>query len=216
MYVPSSFAETDLETLHRFVEQHSFATLVTNAGDCSFASHLPLLLDRAEGEFGQLIGHLAKANPQADQLQSKNLLAIFHGPHAYISPAWYESNHTVPTWNYQAVHVYGSCILENDPAQLKQILKQYVAFYEAVQPAPWSIPDSDADFVDSLLPAIVGFRIQIKRVEGKFKLNQNQTAERQQKVINALRQQTGENQQAIADQMQANLQESENDTPPRL
>ncbi|WP_417382645.1 FMN-binding negative transcriptional regulator [Gimesia sp.] len=213
MYVPSSFAETDLNTLHRFIERHSFATLVTHAGDCPFASHLPLLLDRSEGEFGQLIGHLAKANTQADQLQSVSPLAIFHGPHAYISPTWYESDHTVPTWNYQAVHVYGSCTLETDPAQLKQILNQYVAFYEAGQPAPWSIPDSDADFVDSLLPAIVGFRIQIERIEGKFKLNQNHSAERQQKVINALRQQTGENQQAIAAQMQGNLHETGNDTP---
>lgn len=215
MYVPSSFAETELKTLHRFIEEHSFATLITNAEGSAFASHLPLLLDRSVGEFGQLIGHLAKANPQSDQLQNQSLLMIFHGPHAYISPAWYESDHTVPTWNYQAVHVYGSCTLETDPAQLKRILEKYVSFYEAAQPVPWSIPDSDTDFVDSLLPAIVGFRIQIERIEGKFKLNQNHSAERQQKVINALRQQAGENQQAIADQMQAHLHQNENDTPSR-
>ena len=215
MYVPSSFAETELKTLHRFIEEHSFATLITNAEGSSFASHLPLLLDRSVGEFGQLIGHLAKANPQSDQLQNQSLLMIFHGPHAYISPAWYESDHTVPTWNYQAVHVYGSCTLETDPAQLKRILDQYVAFYEATQPVPWSIPDSDIDFVDSLLPAIVGFRIQIERIEGKFKLNQNLSAERQQKVINALLRQTGENERAIAAQMQANLHQSGNDSPSR-
>ncbi|WP_417390978.1 FMN-binding negative transcriptional regulator [Gimesia sp.] len=213
MYVPSSFAETDLKTLHRFIEQHSFATLVTNAGGSCFASHLPLLLDRSEGEFGQLTGHLAKANPQADQLQSKNLLTIFHGPHAYISPAWYESEHTVPTWNYQAVHVYGSCALETDPARLKQILEQYVDFYESAQPTPWSIPDAETDFIDSLLPAIVGFRIKIERIEGKFKLSQNHTAERQQKVIKALQQQAGENQQEIAARMQAHLDKSGNDAP---
>ncbi|MCA9004699.1 MAG: FMN-binding negative transcriptional regulator [Planctomycetaceae bacterium] len=215
MYVPSSFAETDLNTLHRFIEQHSFATLVTKAEDHSTASHLPLLLDRSTGEFGQLIGHLAKANPQADQLLNGSLLAIFHGPHAYISPTWYESDRTVPTWNYQAVHVYGSCTIESDPAQLKQILDQYVAFYEAAQPVPWSIPDSDIDFVDSLLPAIVGFRIQIERIEGKFKLNQNHSAERQQKVIDALLRQTGENERAIAARMQANLHQSGNDSPSR-
>ncbi|HAH47428.1 FMN-binding negative transcriptional regulator [Gimesia sp.] len=215
MYVPSSFAETDLKTLHRFIEQHSFATLVTNADGSCFASHLPLLLDRSEGEFGQLTGHLAKANPQAGQLQSQNLLTIFQGPHAYISPTWYESEHTVPTWNYQAVHVYGSCTLETDPGQLKQILEQYVDFYESVQTVPWSIPDADTDFIDSLLSAIVGFRIQIERIEGKFKLSQNHTAERQQKVIKALQQQAGENQRAIAARMQANLHQNGNDSSAR-
>ena len=205
MYVPSSFAETDINKLHDLIEQNSFATLVTHRNDEPYASHIPVLLDRSQGEYGQLIGHFAKANPQCGTAMLEKVLTIFHGPHAYISPTWYEARDLVPTWNYQAVHVYGRYSVIDDPGQLKDVLKQYVNFYEANQPLPWTMQNVDPDFVDQLLQSIVGFTIEIERIEGKFKLSQNHPVDRREKVITALQQQKSENSQAIAGQMQAHL-----------
>ncbi len=205
MYVPDSFAETNLNKLHDFIEQHSFATLVSDLDNEPFASHLPLLLDRNQGKKGQLIGHFAKANPQSQTAQHQKMLTIFHGPHTYISPTWYQSSNTVPTWNYLAVHVYGTYCVIDDPEELKDVIERYVTFYEASQPDPWSLQNIDPDFTNQLLKAIVGFRINIERIEGKFKLNQNQSIERQQKVVNVLKQQSNDQSQEIAKLMQSQL-----------
>ncbi len=111
MYIPSSFAERNVSKLHDFVTANSFATLVSansprsNNGGEPQASHLPLLCDRTFGPLGQLVGHMATANPHWRQLDGEKVLAIFAGPHAYISPTWYETDNAVPTWNYVAVHV---------------------------------------------------------------------------------------------------------------
>ena len=207
MYVPSSFAETDINVLHDFIEQNSFATLVTHRNDEPYASHIPVLLNRSQGEYGQLIGHFANANPQSGTATLEKVLTIFHGPHAYISPTWYEARDLVPTWNYQAVHVYGRYSVIDDPGQLKDVLKQYVNFYEAAQATPWTMQNVDPAFVDQLLQSIVGFTIEIERIEGKFKLSQNHPVDRREKVINALQQQGSEDSQAIATQMQAHLPE---------
>lgn len=205
MYVPSSFAETDQSVLHQFIEQHSFATLITHRESEPFASHLPLLLDRDSGKQGQLLGHFAKANPQGKTTPHEQILAIFHGPHAYISPTWYEAANTVPTWNYQAVHVYGRYTAINDPDELKAVIEKTVTFYEASEKTPWSIQNSDPDFIDQLLQGIVGFKIEIERIEGKFKLSQNHPVERREKVIKALTEQRHDDSQAIAALMQSQL-----------
>lgn len=133
------------------------------------------------------------------------MLTIFHGPHTYISPTWYQSSNTVPTWNYLAVHVYGTYCVIDDPEELKDVIERYVTFYEASQPDPWSLQNIDPDFTNQLLKAIVGFRINIERIEGKFKLNQNQSIERQQKVVNVLKQQSNDQSQEIAKLMQSQL-----------
>ncbi len=205
MYVPSAFSITDLNVLHNFIEQHSFATLISQKNDEPFASHLPVLLDRNQGKQGRLIGHFAKANPQAEVKQYQSVLTIFHGPHAYISPTWYEAPNTVPTWNYLAVHVYGRYSVIDDPCELKDVLEEYVNFYQASQPSQWSMQNVDSTLINQLLKGIVGFTIEIERIEGKFKLNQNHPVERQEKVINHLKQQRGDNSQAIATLMQAQL-----------
>ncbi|QDT98465.1 FMN-binding negative transcriptional regulator [Gimesia aquarii] len=205
MYVPSAFSITDLNELHNFIEQHSFATLISQKDNEPFASHLPVLLDRNQGKQGRLIGHFAKANPHAEMKQHQSVLTIFHGPHAYISPTWYEDPDTVPTWNYLAVHVYGRYSQIEDPKELKGILEQYVDFFEASQPAQWSIQNVDSTLINKLLKGIFGFTIEIDRIEGKFKLNQNHSVERQKKVINHLKKQRGDNPQAIASLMLAQL-----------
>jgi transcriptional regulator len=187
MYVPASFAVTDRAVLHQFMEAHSFATLVSHDGTDPFASHVPLLLDRDAGPHGRLIGHIARANPQWKHAGGQRVLAIFSGPHAYVSPTWYEAQNVVPTWNYVAVHAYGALRLIDDRERLREIVRRTVAVYEANMPRPWSVKMPEAVFIDKLLDAIVGFEIDVDRIEGKWKLNQNHDAERRRKVVEALR-----------------------------
>lgn len=205
MYIPPSFAETDPNNLHDFIEQHSFATLVSHDGNASVASHLPLLLDREFAAHGRLVGHMARANSQWQTADGTETLAISHGPHAYISPGWYEEKHVVPTWNYTAVHVYGVLRIEEDRDQLRDIVDRYVSFYEADQTKPWAIESTDGKFIDQLLDAIVGFTIEIDRIEGKSKLSQNHSHERREKVIRRLNESDGEQQRQIAALMTATL-----------
>ncbi len=173
MYIPTAFAEPDLVTLHDFIEQHSFGLLVSQVEGLPFASHLPLLLERTAGPHGSLVGHMARANPQWRDAGGQTTLAIFSGPHAYISPTWYEAEQVVPTWNYTAVHAYGRVQIIEDAAALLEIVQQTVRVYERVMPRPWSF-DGFATFAGRLLGQIVGFRIEIEKIEGKWKLNQNQ------------------------------------------
>lgn len=202
MYIPASFRETDTATLHEFVRAHSFALLVSQGAGGLIASHLPLLLDvDADGDadagpHGRLLGHMARANPQWKAIEGETL-AVFSGPHAYISPSWYETPGTVPTWNYAAVHVYGTLRIVEDRAGLLDILARSVATYESGRPDPWPF-DPTGPEVEAMLKAIVGFRIAIQRIEGKWKLNQNHPEERRRKVIRALETRPDADSQAIA------------------
>ena len=112
MYTPNRFRVTDIDTLHAFMVQNSFATVVTNNDGLATASHLPLLLRRESGKLGNLIGHMAKANDQWHNVDGESCLVIFNGPHAYISPTWYEEKNVVPTWNYVSVHAHGRIFVE--------------------------------------------------------------------------------------------------------
>jgi transcriptional regulator len=140
---------------------------------------------------------MARANPQWRHFSSGNeILCIFHGPHAYISPSYYVMQHTVPTWNYAAVHVYGIPALV-DEAALRQIVYDTTAKYESDQPRPWTIPLTEQE-TSGMLKAIVGFTIQIKRVEAKFKLGQNRSAEDQQSMLRALQESANSGNQELA------------------
>jgi transcriptional regulator len=204
MYIPDAFLETDLTTLHDFIEQHSFGLLASQVDGLPFATHLPFLLERQSGKNGCLIGHIARANPQWNQISQQTALAIFSGPHAYISPTWYEAEHVVPTWNYIAVHVYGRAEVIEGQAELLDILQRSVSVYEGSMPRPWSF-DGNATFVERLLAQIVGFRVAIDKIEGKWKLNQNHPVERRKKVIRVLTDRGGEDSLAIATSMQKRL-----------
>jgi transcriptional regulator len=197
MYVPAHFAEPDLSRLHDAMERFSFATLVSLSAGDPFASHLPLLLDRDGGPSGTLIGHMARSNPQWREAASQQVLAIFSGPHAYISPTWYEAEKVVPTWNYVAVHAYGRLELIEDAAVAEAVLRRTIETYEASQPSPWRL-DESPEFVSRLTQQIVAFRIPIERIEGKWKLNQNHSSERRAKVVAALESQADENSHQIA------------------
>jgi transcriptional regulator len=189
VYIPKWFRETDQTALHDLMRANSFAMLISQHDGAPYASHVPILLQADAGPHGTLVGHMARANPQwRDFDPAQAVLTIFQGPHAYVSPSWYEAELSVPTWNYAVVHAYGTpCVIE-EPAALYDILKATVQMYEAPfdQPWPFELPE---DFVDKMIRAIVGFAIPITRLEGKYKLSQNRPPEDQQRVVKALYQQ---------------------------
>jgi transcriptional regulator len=214
MYTPAHFAPPSNEALYQAIEQYSFATLVSSSASGMTASHLPLLVERTKAADGTpthcvgapvpatLLGHMARANPQWREAAGQQVLAIFSGPHAYISPRWYEAEKVVPTWNYVAVHAYGPLQLIEDPLQAEVLLRRTVAHYEASLPQPWTL-DEPPEFVERLTAQIVAFRIPIHRLEGKWKLNQNHPAERRAKVVAALQQHEDDNSREIARLMQS-------------
>lgn len=173
MYCPSTFAVTDPSVLHAFIRRHSFATLVTHDGHVPQATHLPVLLRENSPSQVTLVTHVARANPQWKHLENgREVLVMFAGPHAYVSPAWYATEPAVPTWNYTAVHVYGVPRLVSDPAELSAMLDELIEFYESRRPNRWhgNLP---VDYRQKMMKAIVGIEIAIRRIEGKFKLSQN-------------------------------------------
>jgi len=185
MYIPVFNRIEDREKIIDFINGHGFATIISHGPSGIVASHLPVLWHETDSEWGALRSHMARANPQWQQFESgKEALSVFHGPHAYISPSWYVMQHTVPTWNYAAVHVYGIPELV-DTDILRQIVYDTTAKYESAMPQPWRIPLSQAE-LDKMLKAIVGFSIRITRVEAKFKLGQNRSTEDQQAMLRAL------------------------------
>ena len=184
MYLPSAFRQDDLAELHAQMQASPFA-LLTSAGAAGVqASHLPLLLAPDEGEFGTLYGHFARANPHWRDLQGgAEALAVFSGPDAYISPGWYpakaEHGKVVPTWNYIAVHARGPVELIEEPERLLQIVSRLSDQHESGRERPWAVSDAPREYIDSMLRAIVGFALPIRRLEGQWKLSQNrQVADR--------------------------------------
>lgn len=196
MYVPAAFRESDVAKLHDFIQSNGFAVLTTMSETGLVASHIPLLLDPTRGPFGTLLGHFAKANDHSSHID-RECLIVFNGPHAYISPTWYEEPNLVPTWNYVAVHAYGILKRIDDSRHLEKVLEQLVTKYEKSHPTPWTF-DPNTDVHQKLIHAIVGFEIEITRLEGKWKLNQNHPVERRQRVANTLKSLGDENSQAIA------------------
>jgi transcriptional regulator len=187
MYIPPFNRINDRDRIIRFIQSHGFASLVSKNEQGITASHLPVLWDNNDSEWGMLRSHMARANPQWRHFESGDeVLCIFQGPHAYISPSWYVMQHTVPTWNYAAVHVYGVPQLL-DTADLRQIVYDTTAKYESAMPQPWKIPLSEQE-IDKMLKAIVGFSIRITRMEAKFKLGQNRSTEDQERMLRVLQQ----------------------------
>jgi transcriptional regulator len=178
MYNPPDFAQDDLSILHDAIETAGLGILVTMGPEGPEASHVPMLLDRADGARGTLSGHLARANPQGRRFDPKvPALAIFQGPDAYVSPSWYPTKaatgKVVPTWNYVAIHAYGGLETFEDAARLRRLVERLTDRHEAGRPAPWAVSDAPEDYIEAMLKGIVGFRLPIDRLEGKWKLSQN-------------------------------------------
>lgn len=175
MYVPASFAISDEKTLESFIERYDFATLASSSPAGLVASHIPVMLRRSAGK-AVLIGHVARANSQWQQFDGKaEALAIFHGPHAYVSPTWYATAPAVPTWNYAAVHVYGKPRAREEREFTATALRDLVARHEGSRAQPWRVEDMAGYFLEGLAKAIVAFEMPIDRIEGKFKLGQNRS-----------------------------------------
>ena len=188
MYVPKHFDVPDDAWCHALIARESFALLVSTGGDgAPFATHLPLLVDRERGPHGTLVGHVARANPHARLLgEGRPTVAVFQGPHAYVSPGWYVVHPSVPTWNYVAVHASGRPALIEEPARVKALLDRLVKTYEAGRAEPWRFDSLAADYVDGMVRGIVAFEVPIERLEGKAKLSQNRGAEDRAGAIRAL------------------------------
>ena len=181
MYTPAAFRQDDLATLHEQMRACRLPTLVSHGSQGLLASHLPLLLAPDEGEYGTLYGHFARANPQwCDLAEGSEVLVIFQGPEAYISPSWYaakaEHGKVVPTWNYISVQAHGRAEVFDDAERLLQLVSRLSALHEAERPQPWAVSDAPREYIDSMLRAIVGFALPIQRIEGKWKLGQNRSS----------------------------------------
>ena len=177
MYIPRHFAVTEAATLNQFITDNSFGLLTSQHQGRLFASHIPFLYDPMAG---LLTGHLAKANPQHEDLDEQEVLIVLQGAHGYVSPNWYEQP-GVPTWNYQAVHIYGQAQCFTAADELKQVVDGLTRQHEQDLPEPWS-PGYD----ERMLNAIIGIRINITGIEGKFKLNQNRSVADRQGVVDHL------------------------------
>jgi len=201
MYIPKHFAIEDEEILFDFIENNSFGIIVSIIDQIPVATHLPFILDRNNRS---LYGHFAKPNPQWEQITSQEVLVIFQGPHHYISSSWYETNRSVPTWNYVSLHVYGTIEIMEQKGELLEALNKMVAKYE--EPAgTYSIDESNHEFVEGMMKGIVGFRLNMNRLEGKWKLSQNHSKERQERVIRRLEEIPNDDAKEIAKLMKSNL-----------
>jgi transcriptional regulator len=201
MYIPSHFQIEDVNIAYDIIQEHSFATLVSQHAGIPFATHLPLILDK---ENHYLYGHFARPNPQWKDINHQLVLAVFHGPHCYISPSWYETGTAVPTWNYVTVHVYGEVELIEDEQELMDSLHEMVLKYEAPD-SSYSLPNVDAQFLAGMSKGIQGFKIKISKIEGKAKLSQNHPVDRQTLIVNQLERISNGDEQKIASLMKANL-----------
>ncbi|AJC44929.1 FMN-binding negative transcriptional regulator [Xanthomonas sacchari] len=202
MHVPTAFAEHDLGALDALIADHPFATLVTVADGLPCATPLPVLY-RRDGERILVEGHWSRANPQARH--AGPALLIVHGPHAYVSPSWYpdkEAMARVPTWNYATAHLRGQLHPSDDEALLADVVARLSERHERALGSDWRYePDNDAH--RRQLRGIVGFRLEVERVELKFKLSQNHPPANQAAVREVLQGQADPGAQAVAALMHA-------------
>lgn len=191
MYVPSHFAESRVEVLHDLIRSHPFGALVVLASDGLDANHIPFEIDPEPAPFGTLRGHVARANPVWRDFSSQvDALVMFQGAHAYISPAWYvtkkEHGKVVPTWNYAVVHAHGPLRVIDDRKWLREFVGKLTDRHEAPRSDPWKVTDAPADFIDTMVAAIVGIEIPIAKLAGKWKVSQNRPAQDRAGVIEGL------------------------------
>lgn len=204
MYIPPQYAATDQTEIAQFVREFSFATLVSIQNGLPLATHLPLHLHITEANVWQLTGHVAKANPQWKNFSENNfVLAIFQGPHAYVSPSWY-TQRNVPTWNYRAVHLSGRVELMKEAA-IENHLRELMAHYEHKHAAsPQSYSDIPAHTLHTDLKGLVAFTIHIEKIEAANKLSQSRDSESYQNIVDELNKSGDENAKRIALEMKKN------------
>ena len=206
MYVPSHFEESRTEVMHELIRAHGLGTLVTLDDSGLNANHIPFEID-AEGEFGVLRAHVARANPVWKNFsRSIDAMVVFQGAQAYITPSWYETKKTdgkvVPTYNYISVHAYGELRAIEDKAWLRQFVGRLTDRYEAPRSAPWAVSDAPDEYIDKMLGAIVGIEIPVKRLVGKWKVSQNRPAVDRANVVAGLTEVGSDEARAMAQSVQ--------------
>lgn len=202
MYIPKKYQQSDTTALKALMVEYPFATLISCSELGVEANHIPLMLKRVEGK-DVLHGHIAKANPLWKNIAEKaEVLIVFNGPNCYISPNYYPTKmatgKAVPTWNYVAVHVKGYISFIHDNAWNLNLLDSLTTHHEAQQPQPWSIEDAPKEYIDKMLPAIVGIEVDITSIVGKWKVSQNQVEINKQGIYSALSDDTESHARKIA------------------
>ena len=186
VYVPQHFTVRDQASVARLLREYPFATLVTPSAPEPFVTHLPLIHIADCEPHGTLHGHFARANPHIEAAEKAQSLAIFHGPHAYVTPSWYaDPAAAVPTWNYAVAHARGTLELARDPADTRAVLDLLVQRFEGSRAAPWKIGLTPTR-LDAMVGAIVGFRLKVRRIDVKLKLSQNRSREDRERVMAGL------------------------------
>jgi transcriptional regulator len=191
MYIPKHFELTDTKIMHDLMRQFSFATIVSVLEGVPFATHMPVVIRPEPGEFGTLRTHIARANPQWKTFSNQSgssdpeILVIFQGDHTYISPQWYETHPSVPTWNYVTVHAYGRAKIVEEPERVSELLDELIGSYEGEK--GWNSSNLSEKYMDGMMRGIVAFEIEITRLEGKMKLSQNRSEPDRHGVIVGLK-----------------------------
>ncbi len=190
MYLPSAFALTDPQELHRILREHPLGTLVTHGPQGLDADHIPFEFDPDTGPLGTLRAHVARANPVWQQVAAGSpVLVVFRGEQAYVSPNWYPSKHEahrqVPTWNYEVVHAHGTFTAHDDERYLRGVVARLTRHHEVTEPKPWKMSDAPADYLEQMMGQIVGIEIAVTSLVGKSKMSQNKEARDRQGVAEA-------------------------------
>jgi transcriptional regulator len=205
MYIPDAFRIDDTPSLHDAMDAYRLCNFITATEEGPVATPLPLFLVRDEGPYGTLYGHLARANPQWKRTIMGDTMALFMGPDAYISPSWYASKRehgkVVPTWNYVTIHAYGTVEFFEDAERLLDVVTRLTNLHEQPRAEPWAVTDAPQPFIAAQLRGIVGFRLPIKRIEGKRKMSQNRSTNDQAGVAAGLAASDHRNERAAADLM---------------
>jgi transcriptional regulator len=193
MYVPAHFKEHSIEAMQAAIRSAGLATMVSMTPDGLLASHVPLMLDPEPAPYGTLIGHFARANPHARVADpAVQTLVVFQGADGYITPSYYatkrENGKVVPTWNYIAIHAYGTLEVYSDPDRMLALVTRLTERHEGERAQPWAVSDAPDDYIQGMLRGIVGFSLPIVRLEGKVKMSQNRPAADQEGVMGGLEQ----------------------------
>ena len=202
MYVPPQFQETDLAVLHQAMRDARLATFVTATEQGLIGTPLPFFLVPDEGAYGTLYGHVSRGNPQWKLAPAGEAMAIFMGPDAYVSPAWYPSKQehgkVVPTWNYIAIHAYGPVEFFDDGERLLDLVTRLTELHERPRAEPWAVADAPESYIRAQLQGIVGLRLPIARIDGKSKMSQNRSAEDRAGVAKGLAESDRASDRAVA------------------
>ncbi len=188
LYIPKAQLVEDRKLLHDFMEDHRFVEFVTAAPALKI-THIPVILDREAGPYGRIFGHISRQNPQSRDIDGHHTaVAVFRGPHGYISPTWFEKKDVVPTWNFAVVHASGRPRVVDDKHALHQLLGRLIDSFEKYRGSGYDFSKLPEPYVSSLMEGIVGFEMELESLEGKFKLGQNWSEKDKQAALEHLRQ----------------------------